>query len=163
MQSEKDMFVDMWEREFQTTLKVLNAYPHERHDYKPHEKSSSAKQLAWTFVSEEKVMILGALAGKIDFGSGGSAPATMKEIIEEYKKSHSEAVAKVKAFPEAELNNTLKFPVGPKTMADFRKIDLLWSAVMDMIHHRGQLSVYIRLAGGKVPSIYGPSADEPWN
>jgi uncharacterized damage-inducible protein DinB len=37
-----------------------------------------------------------------------------------------------------------------------------WLAVMDAVHHRGQMSVYIRLAGGKVPSIYGPTADEPW-
>jgi uncharacterized damage-inducible protein DinB len=41
-------------------------------------------------------------------------------------------------------------------------IAFLWLMLMDSIHHRGQLSVYIRPAGGKVPSIYGPSGDEPW-
>jgi uncharacterized damage-inducible protein DinB len=41
--------------------------------------------------------------------------------------------------------------------------DILWIMLMDSIHHRGQLSVYVRMAGGKVPSIYGPSADEPWD
>ena len=40
--------------------------------------------------------------------------------------------------------------------------DVLWGILMDSIHHRGQFSVYLRMAGGKVPSIYGPSADEPW-
>lgn len=50
----------------------------------------------------------------------------------------------------------------PKQMGDFRKADVLWMMMMDAVHHRGQFSVYLRMAGGKVPSIYGPSADEPW-
>jgi len=163
MQLEKDVFLNMWEREFQTTLRVLDAFPHDRHEYRPHEKSSSAKQLAWTFVAEEKIMILGALIGKIDFTQHQTAPETMKEIIEEYRKSHAEAVEKVKAFPETGLGDTMKIDVGPKTQADVRKMDIMWMAVMDMIHHRGQMTVYNRLTGGKVPSIYGPSADETWN
>jgi uncharacterized damage-inducible protein DinB len=63
---------------------------------------------------------------------------------------------------EADYNSMIKFPVGPKQMGDFRKADVLWMMMMDAIHHRGQFSVYVRMAGGKVPSIYGPSADEPW-
>ncbi|MHB8852143.1 MAG: DinB family protein [Ignavibacteriaceae bacterium] len=53
-------------------------------------------------------------------------------------------------------------PVAPKKMGDVRCIDLAWMMLLDMIHHRGQFSIYLRMAGGKVPSIYGPSADEPW-
>jgi uncharacterized damage-inducible protein DinB len=47
-------------------------------------------------------------------------------------------------------------------MGDVRRQDFLWMMLNDMIHHRGQFSVYLRMAGGKVPSIYGPSKDEPW-
>jgi uncharacterized damage-inducible protein DinB len=57
----------------------------------------------------------------------------------------------------------MQFPVGPKKMGDMRRIDVLWSSLMDQVHHRGQLSVYLRLVGAKVPSIYGPTADEPWS
>ena len=53
-------------------------------------------------------------------------------------------------------------PSGPGTMGVLKVIDFLWFMLLDSIHHRGQLSVYIRPAGGKVPSIYGPTADEPW-
>lgn len=159
--SEKDNFLNLWEKEFQTTLKVLKAYPLHRHDFKPHEKSRSAKDLAWTFVLEEKQVIDGAIAGQIKFESL-PAPALMKEVIAEYEKSHKEVVEKFKALSEQDLNKTVKFPIGPKSMGDFRKIDIFWTVVMDMIHHRGQFSVYLRLADGKVPSIYGPSADEPW-
>lgn len=52
--------------------------------------------------------------------------------------------------------------VAPKQMGDVRRGDLLQMMVMDNVHHRGQFSVYLRMAGGKVPSIYGPTADEPW-
>ena len=159
--SEKDTLLNTWEREFQTTLKVLKAYPSERQEYRPHEKSRSAKELAWTFVVEEKTAIVGALSGQIDFQP--STPLQhMKDVISEYEKSHRESVVKFKTLSEEDLHKTVKFPVGPQKMGDFRIIDVLWIVVMDMIHHRGQFSVYLRLAGGKVPSIYGPTADEPW-
>ena len=62
----------------------------------------------------------------------------------------------------AELAQTVKFFTAPKTMGDWRRLDFAWFLLHDEIHHRGQLSVYVRAAGGKVPSIYGPSGDEPW-
>jgi len=60
------------------------------------------------------------------------------------------------------MNGTVRMPVGPKQVGDVRRGDALWMMLMDTVHHRGQLSVYQRIAGGKVPSIYGPSGDEPW-
>ncbi len=161
--NEKDNFLNSWNGEFQTTLKVLNAYPNDRPDFKPHERSRSAKELAWTFVIEEKGAVAGVISGKIDFNNMPKPPATFKEVIQEYEKSHKEMVNKFKDLSEDELNNMMKFFVAPKKMGDMRKIDVLWSILRDMIHHRGQLSVYVRMTGGKVPSIYGPTADEPWN
>ena len=61
-----------------------------------------------------------------------------------------------------QIHQTVKFMTGPKQMGDLRKIDVLWWLLMDSVHHRGQMSVYLRLADAKVPSIYGPSADESW-
>jgi uncharacterized damage-inducible protein DinB len=68
----------------------------------------------------------------------------------------------VRKASDADLNKTVKFFVAPKKMGDVRRLDFLWLLLMDMVHHRGQFSVYLRMADGKVPSIYGPSADEPW-
>ena len=48
-------------------------------------------------------------------------------------------------------------------MGELRRMDVLWFLLHDSIHHRGQFSIYLRMVDGKVPSIYGPSADEPWN
>jgi uncharacterized damage-inducible protein DinB len=63
---------------------------------------------------------------------------------------------------DAECNRIVQFPVGPGKMGDFRAMDVFWTTMMDQIHHRGQFSVYLRLVGAKVPSIYGPTADETW-
>ena len=56
----------------------------------------------------------------------------------------------------------MKFFTGPGTIGDVPKVEFMYFILSDQIHHRGQLTVYLRMAGGKVPSIYGPSADEPW-
>jgi uncharacterized damage-inducible protein DinB len=60
------------------------------------------------------------------------------------------------------MNETVQFPVGRDQVAPLRRGDVLWMFLYDGIHHRGQVSVYQRIAGGKVRSIYGPSADEAW-
>lgn len=162
MASEKDQFIQTWEREFQTTLKVLKAYPSDKLDLKPAEKSKSARDLLFVFAGEQHFFTQ-ILNGALDFTSQApKAPATLDEIVSATEKGNAALVAKIKGMPDASFEEKVNFPVAPKTMAPVRKMDLSWMMLMDSIHHRGQLSVYIRLAGGKVPSIYGPTADEPW-
>jgi uncharacterized damage-inducible protein DinB len=163
MMSEKEMFLKSWEHECATTLKLLRHYPLERQDYKPMEKCKSAKELAWLFSSETAVAVPGAVAGNIDFSKMKPAPETMKEAIDTFEKHSKEVTHLVKSTSDEDLNKMMKFFVAPKTMGDYRRMDVLWMFLMDQIHHRGQFSIYLRLVGAKVPSIYGPSADEPWN
>jgi uncharacterized damage-inducible protein DinB len=160
--SPKTQYKDLYQRELPTTLKVLKAFPAEKSTYKPHERSNTAAQVAWTFVIENN-MALAALKGPLKMGGGmPPVPANYEEIITAYEKSAKELLATLDGTPDSRMNETVQFFVGPKTMGDYKVIDFLWFMFMDCIHHRGQLSVYIRPAGGKVPSIYGPSADEPW-
>ena len=160
--TEKEQFIQSWEREFQTTLKVLRAYPTDKLDLRPHERSRSAQELAWTLAAEESTIIGGAIKGNIDLSAWPKPPATLKEMIATYERNHKELVEKVKRLSDADFQRVVKFPVGPGTMGDLRCGDICWMLMMDSVHHRGQFSVYLRMAGGKVPSIYGPSADEPW-
>jgi uncharacterized damage-inducible protein DinB len=160
--TEKEQFIQSWEREFQTTLKVLKAFPATKADMKPHAKSPSAKELAWRIVSEEPILVNGSLTGKFEFENMPKPPATMADVVSSYERGHRELVEKVKKASDAEFNKMIKFMVAPKTMGDMRSADTLWMMMMDTIHHRGQFSVYLRMADGRVPSIYGPSADEPW-
>jgi uncharacterized damage-inducible protein DinB len=160
--SERETFIQSWEREFQTTLKVLKSYPSNKADLKPHDKCPDAKDLAWKMVSEEKVFVDGAISGKFDFAGMVKAPATMQDVIAVYERTHRETSEKLKQMSDQEFNKMVKFYVAPKTLGDIRSGDTLWMMLMDTIHHRGQFSIYLRMADGKVPSIYGPSADEPW-
>jgi uncharacterized damage-inducible protein DinB len=158
----KQQFADVYNKEYATTLKVLNAYPEDKASFKPHERSNSALQLAWTFVIENK-MAEAALRGPLSFDGGfPPAPPTFAEVISAYQATAREFLDLLAKTPDSRLRETIQFFTGPKQMGDFPVSEVLWLMLMDSVHHRGQLSVYLRMAGGKVPSIYGPSADEPW-
>jgi len=160
--SAKKQFADTYKREHATTLKVLKAFPGDKAEYRPHPGNNTAKQIAWTFVVENNVM-LAAIKGPLDLGSAfPPAPATFADCVAAYEKSAKDMMAQLDKMPDSRLTETVKFPSGKNQMADYPVGEFLWFMLMDSIHHRGQLSVYIRPAGGKVPSIYGPSGDEPW-
>ncbi len=160
--SEKEMFLNTWEREFATTMKILKQLPADKADYTPTaEKTKSAKGLAEVFISELNA-VDGVTKGSIDFGAKRPTFATYADVLTAYESTYKTMVSKVKAMSESDLNSSMPFPVGPKQMGQLRKADILWSVLMDSVHHRGQFSIYLRLVGAKVPSIYGPSADEPW-
>ena len=160
--SAKQQFLDVYRKEHATTLKVLKAFPPDQAGYRPHERSSTALELAWRFVVENNVAGA-ALHGPLDLSGGfPPAPATFAEVIAAYESSANDLMAGLDQTPESRLGETVNFMTGPKQMGPVPVGELLWFMLLDSVHHRGQLSVYVRCAGGKVPSIYGPSADEPW-
>ncbi|MBX2990153.1 MAG: hypothetical protein KF749_03185 [Bacteroidetes bacterium] len=162
MPTQKEDFIGVWEHEFQTTVKVLKAYPSDKLDLKPAAKSKSARELLSVFINEQHFFSQ-ILDGALDFTSQAPQPLpTLAEIVSATEKGNAAIVAKLKSMPDSSFEDSVTFPVAPKTMAPVRKMDLCWMMLLDSVHHRGQLSVYIRLADGKVPSIYGPTADEPW-
>jgi uncharacterized damage-inducible protein DinB len=154
-------FVATWESEFQTTVRVFENYPADRLAYRPHEVSRTAHELMWTIAYEEGEMIKGCLRGKITFAEE-KPPKTKEALIREYKKRHADLVKKVRKAGEGLFSKKVDFSAGKGKLMELSGKDWLWSLLHDQIHHRGQLSVYLRLVGAKVPSIYGPSADEPW-
>ncbi len=161
--SEKDMYLQTAEREFNTTLKVLKAYPPDKLDLKATDRSPSVREIAWTCVLGQMVMD-SVIKGDLSAGGGGmpKPPATMAEIIGAFEQSHRDRIAKVSKLTEESLNEPVKLPIGPKQVGEVRRGNVLWMFLSDQIHHRGQLSIYLHMAGAKVPSIYGPSGDEPW-
>jgi uncharacterized damage-inducible protein DinB len=161
----KQQFLDGFTREISTTLKVLRAYPPDKLDLRPSPRSDTARDLAWRFVLEQGLAVK-ALTTGFDWstppGKPPAPPESLDAIITAVEEANNKTIAVVENTPDAQLTDTVKFFTGPKTMGDIPKIDFLWFLLCDQIHHRGQLSVYSRIAGGKVPSIYGPSGDEPW-
>jgi uncharacterized damage-inducible protein DinB len=161
--SEKQKFQQAWDRESATTLKVLKAFPADKVALKPHPTCRSANELAWAFVFEG-VGGSQAVEGEMKFPPPNMPPmpSTWHGMVNEVERALKLMGDQVKKVGDAQLETTVKFFTGPKQMSDLRRLDVLWFLLNDMIHHRGQFSVYLRMAGGKVPAIYGPSADEKW-
>ncbi len=165
MAGAKQRFLDAYEQEHAITMRVLRAYPADQADLRPHPRCKTARELAWIFAVERVLGTHGfndAFASGMPAGKPAEPPASWDAIVEAIEGSHREFGELVRATPPEKLDQTIKFFVAPRTMGDVRRMDFLWFLLHDEIHHRGQLSIYLRMAGAKVPSIYGPSADEPW-
>jgi uncharacterized damage-inducible protein DinB len=159
---EKERFRELFRKEHATTLKIMKAFPEHEGAFQPHPKSGSALRVMWTFVMEQEVMAA-ALDGSLRMPpSFQPPPETVGEVIEIYEEGARKVEKALDAAPESRLSEMVQFFTGPKAMGDVPVRDVLWLFLMDSIHHRGQLSVYVRMKDGRVPSIYGPSLDEPW-
>lgn len=156
--TERDIFLKAFEREFQTTMRVLKAYPSDKLDLAA-DTLRSARDIMTMFVGEQAVADM-AMNGNIDFSGDSAPPGSLDEIITAFEAMFRANIDRVRNLSDEAYNATVIFPTGPGTGAQLRVADVLWLTLYDMVHHRGQISVYLRLAGGKVPSIYGPSADQ---
>jgi uncharacterized damage-inducible protein DinB len=142
--------------EFATTMRVLRAFPEDRLDMRPAAKSKTARDMAVTFVAEEHIC-RAALRGGDPYGDFPPAwPEDFEELLRLFESVHAETQAMLERAGDAELGAPLDF-LGRRVTP----LDVLWLELLDQIHHRGQFSIYLRLADAKVPSIYGPTADDP--
>jgi uncharacterized damage-inducible protein DinB len=82
-------------------------------------------------------------------------------MIADFDAQHARLDARVSALSDEGWNRQSRFLVGTKVVMDLPVGEMLWLFLFDAIHHRGQLSTYIRPMGGRVPAIYGPSGDDP--
>ena len=162
--SAKQQFLESYDREHTTTMKVLRAFPKDKADLRPHPKLKTARELAFIFALERG---LATRVYKDELAKGASgkppeAPATWDEVMGAIEKMHGDFRKLIEAASDADLEKKVHFFVAPKTMGEVSRLDFLNFILGDQIHHRGQFSVYLRMADAKVPSIYGPTADEPW-
>jgi uncharacterized damage-inducible protein DinB len=151
---EKTLFTTFWQNESKTTRNVLARIP-EGSDYRPDPKSRTAREIAWQIVCEEKMLIDALESGKAEWAPP-PLPATMKEVVETYDAQSAATKERWKALSDERWGGTLDF-FGSQQPAS----PMAWSFLFDIIHHRGQITTYLRPMGSTVPQIYGPSADEP--
>jgi len=155
----REFYLESRKQELPKFQNVLKAMPKEKFGYKPHDRSPSAEQIVWTIVNETA-----ACKGLVDTGvlNFESKPApTPDKMLRMFDEAYTELSGRVAKMSETDWNKTGKFMMGGKVMMEQPVGMFLWMFHHDMIHHRGQLSTYIRPMGGKVPSIYGPSGDDP--
>ena len=151
---EKALFTKFWTEEAKTTRNVIARIP-ESSEYRPDPRSRTAKEIAWQIVCEEKMLIEALETGKAEWAPD-PAPATMKEVLDEYERQSAEVVKRWNALPDSRWSGSLEF-FGSERPAS----PMAWSFLFDIVHHRGQITTYLRPMGSTVPQIYGPSADEP--
>ena len=151
---EKALFINFWTNESKTTRNVLARIP-EGSDYRPDPKSRTAREIAWQIVCEEQMIIEALESGKAAW-SPPPLPETMKEVLDAYQKQSAGMGERFRAIAPERWDGTLEF-FGKQRPAS----PLAWSFLFDIVHHRGQISTYLRPMGSTVPQIYGPSADEP--
>jgi uncharacterized damage-inducible protein DinB len=151
---EKALFTEFWTNEARTTRTVLARIP-EGSDYRPDPKSRTAQQIAWQIVCEERMIIDALESGKAEWAPPPT-PATMKEVLQAYETQSADIVRRWKSLPAASWNGALEF-FGSQRPAS----PMAWSFLFDIVHHRGQITTYLRPMGSTVPQIYGPSGDEP--
>ena len=145
------------EREYQTTRAVIAAIPETSNDYRPDSNSKTALELAWHIVAAENRFHSGIVSGAFDFAPN-HRPDNVKtgpDIAKWYADASSRNLANLAKLSADQLRMTVDF----RGMFQLPAVAYLTFAMNHSIHHRGQLSTYLRAMGGKVPAIYGESYD----
>jgi uncharacterized damage-inducible protein DinB len=150
-------FLETIKAETEITKKVIRAVPDANSSYKPDPKSMSGHELAWHIPSVEVWFLDGIMAGEFVMAEGPAAPSTIAAIVEWYETNVRERIARLAETPSENLTKVIPF-----FGMEFPAVTYLSFLTHHTAHHRGQLSAYLRPMGGKVPSIYGGSADEPF-
>jgi uncharacterized damage-inducible protein DinB len=158
--NELDIFLNEWEREAQSTIMLLRALPEGQYDFRPDAGGRSLGELAWHLAEGDAYMSYGIEAG--GFNTAGKPanierPRTVQALAPGYERVHQDAVARIRKLKPEDLDRSIPFFGGRST--PIRQI--LWNMIISHgIHHRGQLSLMCRLAGGQAPGLYGPNREE---
>lgn len=160
MRNEIDQFIEVWEREAATTARLLRSLPPDQYHFRPDSGGRSLGELAWHLAESDGYITLGIERGEYTRDArppGIERPTTVDELAPAYERVHRDAVARIRALQPADLDRTLSF----FSLGAMPVRELLWTLVlMHNIHHRGQLMLMCRLAGGTPAPVYGPRREE---
>ncbi|MBT9330172.1 DinB family protein [Paracidobacterium acidisoli] len=163
-----DLFLDELAREANATRRALERIPDGRSDWKPHPKSMSLGQLATLVSSLPSWIVTTVNQEELDMkpaGSPGYMPPpelhTSRELVDALEKHVSAAQEALEKTNDRHLMMPWRFKVGGMVVSEEPRYQVIRDSVFNhLAHHRGQLTVYLRLNDASVPSIYGPSADD---
>jgi uncharacterized damage-inducible protein DinB len=155
----RDVYVSQLKMEHTATKRTIAAVPEGKGDYTPHPTNMTATTLAWHLASSEMWFLDSVANGQFAFGGDNSRPEgvnTGAEIAAWYETAFAKNIARIEALSGEDLAKDVSF-----AMFNDPAVTYLSFAIRHSVHHRGQLSAYLRPMGAKVPGIYGGSADEP--
>lgn len=157
--NELETFLRSWEQEAESTVKLLKALPPTQYDFRPDATGRSLGELAWHLAEGDAYVSYGIERGQFTRDAKPpniERPRTIDALAPGYERIHREAVARIRKLRPEDLDRSLSFFTGDQTIRD-----LLWNGILAHgIHHRGQLSLMCRLAGGQAPGMYGPNRED---
>ena len=163
-----EAILDQLEREAPRTRRVLEQVPEGKESWKPHEKSMPLGALAGLVATMPSWVTMILQTEDLDLSPPGgsstlsySQPRTRAELLSAHDKGVEEARDALRQATEERLLKPWKLLVSEKVVMEDPRHVVLWDTLMHLSHHRGQLTVYLRLNGATVPSVYGPTADDP--
>ncbi len=157
--TDREFFMKTVAEELPRFDRVVKALPADKLYYKPHPQSRSAMELAAALAIDAISFAPILKSGVFDVTSAHPSSARVDEVNKAITDGLNEAKTITGTMTETDWASEAKMTMGGKEEWKTTKGNMALGFLLDMIHHRGQLSVYIRPMGGKVPSIYGPSGD----
>jgi len=160
-----DLFVSELDREVKRSRRALEAVPDNKRSWKPHEKSMEFGYLTDMVATIPTWLTMIVKQDELDVAPKGARPERPQpknsaEYIEALEKSAREAREALKGTTEQHLQTHWKLLAAGQVVADTPRHEMLRDTINHWAHHRGQMTVYLRLMGAKVPALYGPSADD---
>jgi uncharacterized damage-inducible protein DinB len=153
------MFFATWDREAANTVKLLQSLPPSQYDFRPDKDGRSLGELAWHLAEGDAYMSFGVDRGEFTMSAKPpniERPRNIEGLAPGYEQVHREAVARLRKLKPEDLDRNISFFVGQSTIRQ-----ILWDyTISHHVHHRGQLSLMCRLAGGCAPGMYGPNREE---
>ena len=157
-----ERFLKEVEQESITTRKMLERIPAETFDWKPHEKSMTMKRLAGLTADMFGWLAFMIDEDELDFAKGYEQPnpQTTQDLVDFFDKRYADGIKSLKNAEDTVFSEKWTLRNGDDVYMVSSKLDVVRQTINHMIHHRGQLSVFMRLKDIAIPPIYGPSADE---
>lgn len=159
MKNFREYYQECFEAEKPRFIRAMKAVPADQAGYRPHPRSSSAGDIVWLLASELHDACKVVDHGEVTFVAR-PAPA-VPEAVAAFERNAEELQKRVATLDDARRDSKGRFLVDGKVAWEASLGDMLFGFLFDAVHHRGQLSSYLRPMGAKVPSIYGPSGDDP--
>ena len=161
-----DVLLQQLDREVSRSRTALQQVPDDRGDWKPHDRSMAFGYLAFMVATIPSWMARIALDDSMDLapkdGKRTEVPSfqTAAEYVAALDKAAAEARAALKDASEAHLVKNWQLLVAGNVVQQASRFDMISDTLAHWVHHRGQMTVYLRLMGATVPALYGPSADD---
>jgi len=160
-----DLFLAELDREVERSRRALENLPEGKKDWKPHDKSMQFGYLANMVATMPTWLSMIITQDELDIAPTGGGhkwpdPTTRAEYIQALEKSAEDARAALKGTTEAHLQTRWRLLAGGQVVSDTPRHEMMRDTINHWAHHRGQMTVYLRLMGVPVPALYGPSADD---